>query len=148
MRFWGGLVVAAAFVGLPWILTGPFYERMGALVLLYAISASAWNLVGGYAGQISVGHAVFFGTGAYTALFVFNQWELPPVTGIRWSETRQFMEASCVRVIHSWRVRFSSTSCSWRAAAVAAAIPPDRGLRIPLPAISHRAINHRPVLPR
>jgi branched-chain amino acid transport system permease protein len=82
MRFWGALVVAAAFVGLPWILTGPFYERMGALVLLYAISASAWNLVGGYAGQISVGHAVFFGTGAYTALFVFNQWELPPVTGI------------------------------------------------------------------
>ena len=29
MRFWGGLVVAAAFVALPWVLTGPFYERMG-----------------------------------------------------------------------------------------------------------------------
>jgi branched-chain amino acid transport system permease protein len=82
MRFWGGLLVAAAFVAFPWVLTGPFYERMGALVLLYAISASAWNLIGGYAGQISVGHAVFFGTGAYTALFVFNQWGLPPVTGI------------------------------------------------------------------
>jgi branched-chain amino acid transport system permease protein len=82
MRAWPGLVVAAAFLGFPWILSGPFYERMGALVLLYAISASAWNLVGGYAGQISVGHAVFFGTGAYAALFVFNQWGLPPVTGI------------------------------------------------------------------
>jgi branched-chain amino acid transport system permease protein len=82
MRAWAGLVVAAAFLAFPWILSGPFYERMGALALLYAISASAWNLVGGYAGQISVGHAVFFGTGAYTALFVFNQWGLPPVTGI------------------------------------------------------------------
>ena len=81
-RAWAGLVVAAAFLAFPWILSGPFYERMGALALLYAISASAWNLVGGYAGQISVGHAVFFGTGAYTALFVFNQWGLPPVTGV------------------------------------------------------------------
>lgn len=82
MRFWGGLVVAVGFLAFPWIITGVFYERMGALVLLYAISASAWNLVGGYAGQISVGHAVFFGTGAYTAMLVFNQWGLPPVTGI------------------------------------------------------------------
>jgi branched-chain amino acid transport system permease protein len=82
MRAWAGLGVAAAFLAFPWILSGPFYGRMGALALLYAISASAWNLVGGYAGQISVGHAVFFGTGAYAALFVFNQWGLPPVTGI------------------------------------------------------------------
>src|ERR687892_2206332 len=83
MTAWlGRLLVAGALLAFPWVMTGPFYERMGALVLLYAISASAWNLVGGYAGQISVGHAVFFGTGAYTALFVFNQWGLPPVTGI------------------------------------------------------------------
>ena len=39
------------------------YQRMGALVLLAAIGASAWNIVGGYAGQVSVGHAVFFGIG-------------------------------------------------------------------------------------
>ena len=82
MRAWVGLGVAAAFLAFPWIFSGPFYGRMGTLALLYAISASAWNLVGGYAGQISVGHAVFFGTGAYAALFVFNQWGLPPVTGI------------------------------------------------------------------
>ena len=51
----------------------PFQQRLGALILLYAIAASAWNMVGGYAGQISVGHAVFFGCrrllprcGAYT----------------------------------------------------------------------------------
>ena len=41
------------------------YQRLGALVLLSAIGASAWNLIGGYAGQVSVGHAVFFGAGAY-----------------------------------------------------------------------------------
>ena len=35
-------------------------------MLLAAIGASAWNIVGGYAGQVSVGHAVFFGFGAYS----------------------------------------------------------------------------------
>ena len=43
----------------------PVYGRLGALVLLAAIGASAWNIVGGYAGQVSVGHSVFFGVGAY-----------------------------------------------------------------------------------
>ena len=54
------------------------YQRLGALVLLAAIGASAWNLVGGYAGQVSVGHAVFFGAGAYAAIVAYTQFGLPP----------------------------------------------------------------------
>jgi branched-chain amino acid transport system permease protein len=73
--------VAAALL-YPWVFTGPFYEHVGVLVLLSAISASAWNIVGGYAGQISVGHAMFFGAGAYTPLLVYNLWQLPPVAGV------------------------------------------------------------------
>ena len=49
-----------------------FLQRIGALVLLAAISASAWNLLGGYAGQVSVGHAVYFGAGAYASLVVYT----------------------------------------------------------------------------
>ncbi len=79
---WLGLIVAALFLAFPLLLTGPFYERMGALVLLAAISGSAWNLVGGYAGQASVGHAIFFGAGAYLPLLVFTQWGWPPVAGL------------------------------------------------------------------
>lgn len=83
MAAWiGRLLVAGAFLVFPWVMSGPFYERMGALVLLYAISASAWNLVGGYAGQISIGHAVFFGAGAYASLLVYNLWGLPPLAGV------------------------------------------------------------------
>jgi branched-chain amino acid transport system permease protein len=57
------------------------YQRLGALVLLAAIGASAWNLVGGYAGQVSVGHTVFFGAGAYAAIVAYSQFGLPPVAG-------------------------------------------------------------------
>ena len=53
----------------------------GALVLLAAISASAWNLIGGYAGQVSIGHAVYFGAGAYSALVVYTQFGWPPIAG-------------------------------------------------------------------
>ena len=59
----------------------PVYQRLGALVLLAAIGASAWNLVGGYAGQVSVGHAVFFGAGAYAALAGYTHFGLPPIAG-------------------------------------------------------------------
>jgi branched-chain amino acid transport system permease protein len=59
-----------------------FLQDVGATVLLAAITACAWNIVGGYAGQVSVGHAIFFGIGAYASLAVYSWWELPPVTGI------------------------------------------------------------------
>jgi len=60
----------------------PVYQRLGALVLLSAIGASAWNLIGGYAGQVSVGHAVFFGAGAYSALALYSHFGLPPLAGV------------------------------------------------------------------
>jgi branched-chain amino acid transport system permease protein len=59
----------------------PVYQRLGALVLLAAIGASAWNLVGGYAGQVSVGHTVFFGAGAYAAIAGYTHFGLPPIAG-------------------------------------------------------------------
>jgi branched-chain amino acid transport system permease protein len=66
---------------LPLGLQDVFYQRVAALVLLGAISASAWNLIGGFAGQVSVGHAVYFGAGAYAALLVFNRLGWPPIAG-------------------------------------------------------------------
>ena len=76
-----GLVVFVALALLPLLLGDVFYQRVAALVLLGAISASAWNLIGGYAGQVSVGHAMFFGTGAYASLLVYKLFGWPPVAG-------------------------------------------------------------------
>lgn len=76
------LVVLALVVAYPLVFTTPFQQRLGALVLLYAISASAWNIVGGYAGQVSVGHVVFFGCGAYASMAMYSHFALSPLVGI------------------------------------------------------------------
>ncbi len=75
------LVLLLLVVVWPLLVGDAFYQRVGALVLLAAISASAWNLIGGYAGQISFGHAIFFGAGAYSALAVYTHLGWPPIAG-------------------------------------------------------------------
>ena len=47
------------------------------LVAVYAIAAIGYNILLGYAGQISLGHAAFMGLGAYCAAFIVNQFNLP-----------------------------------------------------------------------
>jgi branched-chain amino acid transport system permease protein len=72
----------AALLLYPLIFSGPFYRDIGAAFLLAAVSASAWNIVGGYAGQVSVGHSMFFGLGAYTPLLFYTLWGWSPLAGI------------------------------------------------------------------
>src|SRR5882762_4542613 len=74
-----GLALVIAY---PLLFSTPFQQRLGALVLLYAIAASAWNIIGGYAGQVSVGHVIFFGCGAYAAMGAYTHFALPPLVGI------------------------------------------------------------------
>ena len=76
------LLLAAGLLLYPIVLQGAFYRDIGVSLLLAAISASAWNIVGGYAGQVSVGHSMFFGVGAYTPLLFYTQWGWPPLAGI------------------------------------------------------------------
>jgi branched-chain amino acid transport system permease protein len=78
----GICLLAAALLLYPLVLPSAFYLDIGATFLLAAISASAWNIVGGYAGQVSVGHSMFFGLGAYLPLMVYNLWGWPPIAGI------------------------------------------------------------------
>ncbi|WP_407146867.1 branched-chain amino acid ABC transporter permease [Bradyrhizobium sp. ORS 86] len=79
--FWPAIAIVL-IVAYPWVFSTPFQQRLGALVLLYAIAASAWNIIGGYAGQVSVGHAVFFGCGAYAAMGAYAHYGLSPLVGI------------------------------------------------------------------
>jgi len=78
----GTLALALVFILYPFVFSNAFYLDIGVALLLAAISASAWNIVGGYAGQVSVGHSMFFGAGAYLPLLVYHHWQLPPMVGI------------------------------------------------------------------
>jgi branched-chain amino acid transport system permease protein len=59
--------VLAALAALPLALTSDFLLHFVIMALYFALLGQAWNLLGGYGGQRSFGHAAFFGTGAYTA---------------------------------------------------------------------------------
>ena len=81
-RFIWPSIVLAIVIAYPLLFSTPFQQRLGALVLLYAIAASAWNIIGGYAGQVSVGHAVFFGCGAYASMAAYTHFAWSPLVGI------------------------------------------------------------------
>src|SRR5437660_3474297 len=76
------IALTLAFILYPFVFSNAFYLDIGVALLLAAISASAWNIVGGYAGQVSDGHGMFFGPGAYLPLLVYHRWQLPPVVGV------------------------------------------------------------------
>jgi branched-chain amino acid transport system permease protein len=59
------LLLAALVAVLPLVLPSTFYMRIAALVWIFALSVIGLNLLMGYAGQVSLGHAGFFGIGAY-----------------------------------------------------------------------------------
>jgi len=49
-----------------------YYLRIATLVLFFAGLGGAWNIIGGFANQISLGHAAFFGVGAYTSTLLLK----------------------------------------------------------------------------
>jgi branched-chain amino acid transport system permease protein len=73
---------ALVLVVYPFAFASVTAVNVGVLVLLYAMLGTAWNLLGGYAGQISFGHAAFFGTGAYTSTLLLKHLGLSPWLGM------------------------------------------------------------------
>jgi branched-chain amino acid transport system permease protein len=52
------------------------------LIFLYAAAACSWNIIGGYAGQVSLGHAAYFGIGAYTSTLLYLNFGINPWIGM------------------------------------------------------------------
>lgn len=62
-----GLALLAALAAAPLLVQSDAMLNLGVTVLIVALAAQGWNIVGGLAGQLSFGHAAFYGTGAYAA---------------------------------------------------------------------------------
>jgi branched-chain amino acid transport system permease protein len=82
LKILAGALLAGGLLAFPHVFTKPFPQRMMILVLMYAMLGQAWNILGGYAGQVSLGHAVFFGLGAYTSSLMLIRWEITPWLGM------------------------------------------------------------------
>jgi branched-chain amino acid transport system permease protein len=59
-------------IALPFVFSAPWVQDLFLFTLMYAALATAWNIVGGYSGYISLGHAAFFGVGAYATGVTFT----------------------------------------------------------------------------
>jgi branched-chain amino acid transport system permease protein len=77
------VAVAVAVLALPWFMSEQGYLlRVICLILLFAAMSQTWNIAAGLSGQISLGHAGFFGAGAYTSTILLVNFGLSPWFGL------------------------------------------------------------------
>jgi len=78
----GWLLGAAALLAVPLLVKNSFFLHVGILILMWTLLGSAWNVLGGFAGQVSFGHAALFGMGAYVTIILYLKAGLAPWWGI------------------------------------------------------------------
>jgi branched-chain amino acid transport system permease protein len=78
MKFWIPMaVLGAAAFGLALSPVNEYFFYAAYVVLTYVVLATAWNILGGYAGYVNFGTPAFFGIGAYTAVLLFRWMQAP-----------------------------------------------------------------------
>jgi ABC-type branched-subunit amino acid transport system ATPase component/ABC-type branched-subunit amino acid transport system permease subunit len=81
------LIFTALYAALSLSVTNSYYQLVMTLVPVWAVFGLSWNLLSGYTGLISFGHAAFFGIGAYTTAlgqiyFDLSPWMLIPIAAM------------------------------------------------------------------
>jgi len=66
----------------PWIVSVPFFVHLMIMVLMWTVLGASWNILGGFAGQVSFGHSTFLGAGAYTTMILYLKLGIAPWYGI------------------------------------------------------------------
>jgi branched-chain amino acid transport system permease protein len=77
-----GAAVLLALVVLPLPIGDVYTQNLIIITILFAGLAQAWNILGGYCGQISLGHALYFGFGAYVSTLLYLRLGIPPAIGM------------------------------------------------------------------
>jgi ABC-type branched-subunit amino acid transport system ATPase component/ABC-type branched-subunit amino acid transport system permease subunit len=76
------LIVFALFLAIVSQVSDFYLSRLAALLAFWAALGMSWNLIGGYAGQLSLGHAAFVGLGGYVTLVLQQQFGIVPWIGL------------------------------------------------------------------
>ena len=77
-----GAVVLGGLAVLPLLTRDVYTQNLIIITLLFAGLSQAWNVLGGYCGQISLGHALYMGIGAYVSTMLFLSLGVPPTVGM------------------------------------------------------------------
>ncbi len=72
------ILVLIALIILPLIFTGQFSRNLMTLVIIWSIVGMGWNVIGGYTGQVSNGHSLYYGIGAYAVALSMYYFKLTP----------------------------------------------------------------------
>jgi branched-chain amino acid transport system permease protein len=78
----GAILLLGGLILLPQLIPDPVAVDIFIRVLLFAFIGVAWNLLGGYAKQLSLGHAAYFGLGAYTSTILQIRYDISPWIGM------------------------------------------------------------------
>ena len=81
-RLLPALAGVAALAAVPFVVRNSFFLHVCILVLMWTVLGAAWNVLGGFAGQVSFGHAALFAVGAYTTIILYLKGGLAPWWGI------------------------------------------------------------------
>ncbi len=76
-------VISLAFLAaIPFLNVSKYWQTLGFITFLFAGMSVAWNILGGYGGQVSFGHATFLGLGAFTTAAISIRTGAPPLVTI------------------------------------------------------------------
>ena len=74
---WGVLALLVMALLFPVVFSNPAVTTIAVFTLMFAGIATAWNILAGYTGYIALGHAGFFGVGAYALAILCQDWAVP-----------------------------------------------------------------------
>jgi branched-chain amino acid transport system permease protein len=76
------VLVFAAIALVPKLIADVYLLNVLILTLMFAALSQSWNILGGYCGQVSLGHALYFGIGAYATSILFVKFDIMPWGGM------------------------------------------------------------------
>jgi len=70
------IIILAVFIAFPFVFSDPATTTIAVFTLMFAAAAVGWNIFSGYTGYIALGHAVYFGIGAYAMALLCQDWNI------------------------------------------------------------------------
>ena len=102
---------------MPLFVKDVYVQNIMVLTLMYGALSQSWNILSGYCGQISLGHALYFGLGAYTTALLFTKFGVLPWFGM--------LGGGLISASSRWRSAIPASAC----AAITSSSPPSSSPR-------------------